>query len=115
MSSSASLQHYRHLLPPPLATHSAPIAKSEHFTSVRPAPPLFPLPTGVIVATTQTKSSASSTLDLDPHMDNDMRRRRDGVARHRPGSERSLEYLYRERDNCMRLGLGQGGRGKEPS
>ncbi|KAF0911975.1 hypothetical protein E2562_012786 [Oryza meyeriana var. granulata] len=50
MSSSASLQHHRHLLPPPLATHSAPIARSEHSTSTRLAPPLFPLPAGAVAA-----------------------------------------------------------------
>ncbi|KAF0926370.1 hypothetical protein E2562_023085 [Oryza meyeriana var. granulata] len=96
MSSSASLQHHQHLLPPPLTTHSAPVTRSEHSTTIRPAPPLFPLPTGATPATTQTRSSVSSALDLNLHMGSDMRQKRDGVARHRPGSQGSLECLDRE-------------------
>uniref|UniRef100_A0A0E0JNI9 Uncharacterized protein n=1 Tax=Oryza punctata TaxID=4537 RepID=A0A0E0JNI9_ORYPU len=80
MSSSASLRHHRHLLPPPLATHSPRVARSEQPTSACPAPPFPFLPGAAATATTaaQTRSSASSTPDLDLPMASDMRRRRDG-------------------------------------
>jgi hypothetical protein len=67
MSSSSSLRHHRHLLPPPLATHSPRVARSRHGgASARPDPALaLPAPAAAAAEkAAQIRSRESKAADL---------------------------------------------------